>query len=339
MPRYYNPSPSFPFLSGLFGQDALYSQGKRAYKLGGPSGGGGGGGLFGPGAATGISDYLNLTGSNAYTQSLGNIGQTGNFQGLPPELRDAYYQATDNLDRFIGESQPIVSSMIQTGMPTDIGSLVAGAQSRYTNQFLPEAAERYNPATGSGFANIAAREANLMGVELGQLDYAAQEAARGRQQWGVSVGAPALSSLASARLALPGATLDELQGMSQTSDPGGRLLAALMGMLGMSEQPSEQVTNTPHAGGTSGTGEVLGYIGSLTGCWVAEELFGAHDARTYHARLWCSLYPDHPFVQQYMHEGQAWAAWLSANSWARPLAEPVWALMAAEGERIARQIN
>ncbi len=341
MARFYNPSPSFPFLAGLFGQNVEYNK-KGAYKLTPNMAPGSTGGLFGQAAQGDIGGYLNLTGDNAYTQSLGRIGNTGSFNSLPAELRDPYFQATGALDQFIGTARPVVDTMIETGNPTDISSLTAAAQSRYANQFIPEAAERYNPASGTGFANIAAREANLMAAELGQLDFAAQEAAKQRQLQGVTTAAPALASLASARLALPGATLQELQGLSQTSDPGGRLLAALQALLGSSEQQTDLLRSQPASGGGGGgdmLSSILGPVGSLLGCWVAEELFGPNDPRTAHARLWCTMNPDHPFVRRYMREGPEWAAWLADNPWARPIVEPTWLAMAYEGARIARLMN
>jgi hypothetical protein len=63
------------------------------------------------------------------------------------------------------------------------------------------------------------------------------------------------------------------------------------------------------------------------------------DLRTHHARLWCALHPEHPFVRAYKQYGIGWAHLVSTNAAFRGLALPVWERMATEGGRIARQLN
>jgi len=343
MGKYINPSPAAGFLYNLFGIGAVPKKGgfkasqsatKRGYfPYATP--------LFGPASSVDIGSYLNLTGSNAFTRGLGAVGRTGDFSLLPEELYGPYRTATTTLDDLIARGRPLVNALIETGMPVDIGGVTRAAASRYRNEILPIVSEMYNPAQGTAFQNIAAREAQLLADELGKLDYAAQEAARARQIQGISVGAPALAGLTSARIGLPGATLAEAQELSQLTDPGGRLLAALTSLLGTTQQPADFIRGSgapAGSGGGSGTGEILSGVSSLVGivgglaalCWVADELFGVNDMRTWLARAWCYAHPDHPFVQRYRAEGREWAAWLRANPWAKPIVQPTWEWMAEQ---------
>jgi hypothetical protein len=334
MARYQNPSPSAPFLASLFGYQAGLNR-KGAFKLMGETPGG----LFGPAAQANISDYLNLGGNNQFTQALGNIGRTGNFQQLPSELLGPYNQATSTLDQLISSSRPVVASLIETGNPVDIGSVVNAAQSRFQNVLLPSIAERYNPSQGTGFQNIAAREADLLAAELGQLDYSAQEAARSRQMEALTVAAPSLASLTTARMQVPSAALGELSSLSDSTDPGARLMQGLLSLLGYTQQPAELVRNSPDSGGGSGWAEVISGIVNPLGsilCWVADELFGPLDVRATLARVWCYSNLDHPFVQLYAAEGKGWAEWLHENPWAKRIVAPVWEQMAKRGAALLR---
>ena len=289
--------------------------------------------LFGEQARTQIGNYITGTSSNPYTSAFGRINTTGDFSSLPSELYDPYRQATSSLDEIIGKGRPILSALIETGMPVDVSNTV---RNRYSNTILPTIAEQYNPAQGSAFQNIAGREAANL---IAELEYPAEEAARERQLQGITVGAPTLASLTSTRLGLPAAALGELSSISQLTDPGGRLLSALLGILGYSQQPAQLRETT--GGDTSSTGEILGVVGSLVGasCWVAEELFGKEDLRTLLARMWCLAHPDHPFVQRYRRYGQAWADEIRAHPELRPIVEPTWRWMAAQGAAMLAQHN
>lgn len=349
MAVYLNPSPASGFLANLFGQGAKLNK-RGAFKMTEKGSFGYAPALFTAQGGQNISDFLNLTGSNAFTSALGNIGRTGDFNLLPEEIRNPYFQATGALDQLIGSATPVVQALIETGMPVDIGSLVTAAQSRYRNQILPQLSEQYNPAEGTAFQNIAAREGQLLADELGQLDYAAQEAARARQLQGVTVGAPTLGALATTRLGLPSAVLGDLTGLSESSDPGGRLLSALLAMLGQTQQPAELLRTGKSARGmggseSSGTGDLLGSLGSILGivgsvaslagaCWVAEELWGVWDEKTWLARIWCIAHQEHPFVQRYLREGQRWAANLREHPELKPAVEPSWLWMAEQGARM-----
>ena len=281
--------------------------------------------LFGPGARESISQYILGTSSNPYTSALGQIGQTGNFDALPAELRNPYRQATTGLDDLIGRAQPVLASLIENGNPVDVSGVV---RNRYANTILPQAAEQYNPASGTAFGNIANREAANL---IAELEYPAQEAARQRQENALYTGAPAFAALNATRLGLPSAVLGEANNISQYTDQGARLLSALLGIMAGTPSQVGESESQP-----SGTAEIIGAITSLIGvCWVAEELFGVDDPRTHFARLWCHTHPDHPFVQQYVREGRVWADEVRANVSLRKLATPVWEWMAHEGAALA----
>lgn len=258
-----NPSPSTPFIASLFGFGADLNK-KGGFQLVSPSDQNDfrqnppiGPALFGPGAFTDISNYITGNSANPYTRAFQTIGQTGDFSALPSELYNPYRQATSTLDELIGTSRPVVSALINNGLPVDVSGLV---NQRYTKDILPSTAEYFNPSQGTGFQNIATEQANQLITEL---EYPAQEAARQRQLEAINVSAPTLAGLATSRTALPAAILGEAQNISQSTDPGARLLAALMGILNYSQQ-SSQFVDTQHTG-TSGTAEIIGSIGNLIG--------------------------------------------------------------------------
>jgi hypothetical protein len=254
---FINPSPSQPFIASLFGLGVKPHRGgfkldpRRDPAIGGAT-------LFDEQAFGDISSYIRGSSSSPFTAALGNIGQTGDFGALPPELLAPYQQATGTLDELIGRSRPVVSSLIETGNPVDVTNLV---NTRMQNSILPQVSERFNPAEGSGFQNIAMREASNL---IAELDYPAQEAARARQMEALTVASPTLAGLATERMGLPAAALGEASSISQLTDPGARLLAALMGILGYSQQGAT-LRESGGQGGGSGTGEILGALGSLVG--------------------------------------------------------------------------
>jgi len=254
---FQNPSASAGFLANLFGLGGRYGAGggfrirpketaAGNFPFANP--------LFTEGASGSISDYLNLTGDNAFTSSLGRIGQTGNFDFLPDELRDPYNQATSTFDRLIASGTPLLEGLMATGLPVDVSGTV---QNRYAKTILPTTAEMYNPAQGTAFQNVAAREAANL---IAELEYPAQEAARARQVQGLTVGAPSLAGLATARTALPGAMIAELQKLSGFTDPGGRLLEALLSMLGYATQPTVGISR---GDSPSGLAEVVGSLATV----------------------------------------------------------------------------
>lgn len=360
MAKFFNPSPSAGFIHSLFGTPSVTLKGgvvakKRSPKYGFPAG------IFGPSTVSQIGDYLNY--QDVFSRGATAAAQTGDFSLLPAEIYDPYRQATTGIDQLLGAAQPVVSALIESGLPVDIAPLVAGAQSRFSNLLVPEIAERFSPEQGTGFQNIAAREANLLATELGQLEFNAQEAARQRQLEGITVGAPALSSLYTARTSLPIGLLEDLYGLGQAgaaATPGARALAALLALT----QPTFQSAQDPRVGLPSsggggsegGLGGILGSLGSITGilgglgevgggvaggallCWVADELFGADDPRAYFARLWCAANYELPFVQHYQTEGPFWAAAVRQYPAIRAAVLPAWEWMAEQGAQLAEGI-
>jgi hypothetical protein len=78
-------------------------------------------------------------------------------------------------------------------------------------------------------------------------------------------------------------------------------------------------------------GAAISSIGSIAAgaakaCWVAEELYGADDPRTHLARAWVQTH-DTPFTRAYIQHGRAWANWLRAQPWAKPMVQPLWDAM------------
>jgi hypothetical protein len=85
------------------------------------------------------------------------------------------------------------------------------------------------------------------------------------------------------------------------------------------------------AGSQALIGSGIQAIGSIVGgfaahCWVAEELYGRDDVRTRLARAWVASH-DTPFTRSYRRHGRAWAAWLKAHPWAKPIVQPLWDAM------------
>lgn len=69
-------------------------------------------------------------------------------------------------------------------------------------------------------------------------------------------------------------------------------------------------------------------LGGLLGCWVAAELFGERSIKTIAARHFCFRHNRSRLVRFYIRHGRAWAAWLRAHPWAKPLVRPIWSWMA-----------
>lgn len=85
-----------------------------------------------------------------------------------------------------------------------------------------------------------------------------------------------------------------------------------------------------------GLGQAAGTAAGLAMlCWVAEELYGVHHPKTHLARLWANS-ADTRFTRLYRKHGRAWAAWLKAHPWGKPLVRWIWDDMARKGEAIAR---
>lgn len=77
--------------------------------------------------------------------------------------------------------------------------------------------------------------------------------------------------------------------------------------------------------------EGLGYIADIVPwCWVAVALWGECE-RTQMARLHCRLSRGR-FYDAYRTHGRAWAAWLNAHPWAKPLVAPIWHYLAWRGK-------
>jgi hypothetical protein len=105
------------------------------------------------------------------------------------------------------------------------------------------------------------------------------------------------------------------QGAQMQGSAMEQLLAMLNQNAGMSGRSTSQ-------GGLGSTG-----FSTAGACWVAEELYGSGDIRTIAARRYCRTH-DNWFTRLYTKHGIAWAAWLKAHAWAKPIVEPIWYWMA-----------
>lgn len=78
------------------------------------------------------------------------------------------------------------------------------------------------------------------------------------------------------------------------------------------------------AAGAATGGALSAAGGGALGCWVAEVLYGVDDPRTHLARAWVRAHPERSFVRLYQRHGKAWARWLEAHPWVKPLVQPIW---------------
>jgi len=187
-----------------------------------------GGGLFGPTQISQIQDYLRnpLPLNAAELQSQAILGQ------VPGQL-----QNTENLLNNV--LTPLATQGAQTGFPTDISSIINAANYQFQNQQLPQIREQFAGQTGTygtDFLNAITRGLTGMDVNLGQLQYAASEAAKQRQQAYI----PMASELGLAANQLPITTASDLFSLGSaqrqeqnTTRPGYSLLQGLGALTGL----------------------------------------------------------------------------------------------------------
>lgn len=95
------------------------------------------------------------------------------------------------------------------------------------------------------------------------------------------------------------------------------------------QQPStlEQISGAVSAGGSAAAGvATLAEAGGLAAtvlCWVAEELYGAKDTRTYLARKYCQKNNSF-FISAYRKHGQTWAKTIKRFPLLRKIVKPIW---------------
>lgn len=71
-------------------------------------------------------------------------------------------------------------------------------------------------------------------------------------------------------------------------------------------------------------------------CWVAEELYGKTDIKTYMARFYANT-TDNWFTRLYSEFGKGWAKFLRDNPFLKPLVRPIWDYMVKRGK--AKLVN
>jgi hypothetical protein len=119
---------------------------------------------------------------------------------------------------------------------------------------------------------------------------------------------------------------------------GGDFLSSFLGLKGAGGPMGGGLGNLfgLFGGGGSAAATLPGFLIGGFPCWVAEELFGKHDLRTAHARLWASTH-DNRFTRLYRKHGRKWARWVRKSRIFRTIAWPVWRYMAYLGKRQAKR--
>ena len=90
------------------------------------------------------------------------------------------------------------------------------------------------------------------------------------------------------------------------------------------QQPSflEQISGAVSAGGSAASGYAA--IQALpAACWVAEELYGVKDTRTYLARKYCKE-NNGLFISMYQKYGKTWASVIKKYPFLKRIANPIW---------------
>lgn len=113
-----------------------------------------------------------------------------------------------------------------------------------------------------------------------------------------------------------------------------KMLEALLAALGTKTTDNTVVARpgTPGAAQSliSGAGTGLGaYLGGLMMCWVAEELWGTYDERTYKVRTYCLKHKNDNsflgwFCRMYQKYGIKWAGWVRRSRVIRAIASLIW---------------
>lgn len=120
----------------------------------------------------------------------------------------------------------------------------------------------------------------------------------------------------------------DLASQQMAANQTAELAAQEQGLFARRAKNRDQA-NAFHASNVEGAGAVMGGVAAM--CWVAVALWGECE-RTQMARLHCRL-SSGPFYRAYKKHGLAWARWLTAHTWAKPLVTPIWAYLAWQGKR------
>lgn len=140
----------------------------------------------------------------------------------------------------------------------------------------------------------------------------------------------------------PGSVLEEDRALKQEEayrqfqwpyEKLNQLLGSIYGSP-MAQRPGTATSSSKEINWLDIVGGLFGGGGGMM-CWVADELFGVDSPKTHAARRWCRLNPGHWFVRVYGKHGRSWAAWLRTHPWAKPLARPIWELLAVLGREEA----
>jgi len=230
-------------------------------------------------------------------------------------LGPRYRQAFDSMNP---ESAALLRLLTE-----DATGLVSGGSNPYEDRELTQSIRGAQAARGMGFG-----ASDALGELLG-LDRSRESRRMARGNYGAGIAALGKSYYSDAYNSLLGTGP---QGSSIFSPVQGTSTDDLLS-LGLNDTMQRRNQHAARVAGNQALwGSVMEMVGGLAGaaagaCWVAEVLYGVDDDRTHLARAWCLENREHPFVRLYRKHGKAWARWLEANDWARPMLQPIWDAM------------
>lgn len=205
---------------------------------------------------------------------LNPVGQSPFSQLATQNLFGADQAFSDTIDFFQNTLLPEATNIGQTGLPTDIDSIIAQQMNQFNQQIIPDLANQFaflggggNNILSSDFGAAAANAGGDLSANLGALQFQADESAAERQLQGLQLAGAfgqTIPDLAQIQAALPAAvgsdilSLDEQNfDLSLLQQPGGQFMNLLSNLLNIIQ--TEPIVGTASSGGQHSS--TLGIIG------------------------------------------------------------------------------
>jgi len=128
---------------------------------------------------------------------------------------------------------------------------------------------------------------------------------------------------------------DIISNVAQNAFGQGGGIAQNIAQIRANKIPQWQQTLGAVYGGLNAVG---GVAGGAALCWVAEELYGVDNIKTYYARLYANL-ADNMFIRTYRIFGKSWANYIKKHSWLKPIVRPIWDYMVKQGQKIISEMR
>ncbi len=186
---------------------------------------------------------------------------TGFETGAFDFLRGIQGLGPDFISQLQGLGAP-AQELVDTGFRTDIQPVIDAELRRFSRETIPGVAERFGSAlSGSGFQQATAAAAADLGIELGALQTALDEAAAGRRITGLQLAPGIFGAPTAAGLTFGNQFLDvggRERGLLEAQRPGARLAEGLGFLTGIETRQGFQQT-----GGTGQPSDFASIVSAL----------------------------------------------------------------------------